>query len=152
MIASRIALLCFLLTSACAATGQQQPQEISACELLRGAERFDGQFIETRLIVGNSFHALVMFAPQCNMDLPVIQPVFVPPYSIESKEDKAFRKYLSKYGAVWATVRGRLIASGGPFGAMGRALKLEVASVRDVQKVSEKDRERWSIGTGKVPK
>src|SRR5262249_30107587 len=80
-----------------------EPEPVTACELLQHPEKFDGRVIETRLVAGNSFHVVAMFDPDCNLNNShrSIQPTFFPPYNVDSKSDKAFRRAIDRHDAVW---------------------------------------------------
>jgi hypothetical protein len=155
MFTSRNTALLSIALWSIASVGQNQSlrrEQVSACEVLEHPEKFDGRVISTRLITGNALHEITMFVPECGgKSLPSMQPTFFPPYTLDSPADKAFRRSLDHNGAVWVTVEGKFIGSGGPFGAKGKTFKIEVYSIQDVHKISLDDRKRWDVGTGKSP-
>ncbi len=146
-------LLFFALLLVAEAGDAQESSRVllSACEMLEHPDLYDGRILVTRLVVGNSLHSIVLFAPECVAKAKAsIQPTFLPPYQIGTRRDKRFRHLLDREGALFVTVEGRFVSNGGPFGPMGRSFKMEIRALRKIDRLSSADRIRWNIGTGKL--
>ena len=129
---------------------QSEVQFVPLCQILKEPSKYDSSEIITYGVVGNSFHQAVFFDPECGLPKHggSLRLRFADSYKLGQPEDKKERKLLSKEGAIHAKYRGYFVSTGGPFGPEGSPFEFLVLEILDMQKLSRKYREKYSIGTG----
>jgi hypothetical protein len=126
---------------------------VRICEVLKHPETFDGREIVVTGVAGNSLHSVLLWEPECSLPKHggAMQIRLADVYKRSTTENKKFRRILNREGAVRLTVKGRFIATGGPFGPNGVPYEFIITSIMDVQKLSGEYRQQHDIGTGKGP-
>jgi hypothetical protein len=128
------------------------PPTVTLCDVLQSPEKYDSREIVTSGVAGNSFHQAVFFEPECSLPRNggAMSVTFGHSYKLGQPMDKRYFTTLRKQGAIRVQLRGRFIASGGPFGPEGTKYEFVILEVLDVQKLSREYRQRYSIGTGRT--
>jgi hypothetical protein len=131
---------------------RQDGAALKACELLKEPASFDGKELIASGVAGNSFHQVDFWDPECALPKHggAMHLKFADNYQLGQPGDKKYLHMLRKDGAVGLTVRGRFVASGGPFGPEGDPYRFLISSVVEVRKLSKEYRQRFDIGTGKT--
>jgi hypothetical protein len=125
---------------------------VSLCEVLQFPAKYDSHEIVTSGVTGNSFHQAQFFDPECSLPKHGgwLSVPFDESYKMGQSTDKKFFKMLRKEGAVWVQLRGRFVATGGPFGPEGAPYEFVILEIVAFHKLSKVYREHYSIGTGRV--
>jgi len=128
------------------------PPVVPLCEVLQFPAKYDSREIVTSGVTGNSFHQAQFFDPECSLPKHGgwLSPPFDESYKMGQSTDKKYFKMLRKEGAVWVKLRGRFVATGGPFGPEGAPYEFVILEIVDFHKLSKVYREQYSIGTGRV--
>ncbi len=127
----------------------KQPAALTLCRIFSAPTDFDGRDVVATGVAGNSFHQTDFWDPECPLPKHggAARLRFAEGYV--HGPDKRYLGMLRKYGAVRLVVRGRFVASGGPFGPEGDRFEFQIVSIIEVQKLTREYRDRYSIGTGK---